>query len=83
VLFIFSTPVLIKHLWQLKTVVVLHWCLIRTVLLFTFLKHAVPFCQGFMAQASQVGSVIIEVKDMFQKSRKGTSGLGETKLFGI
>ncbi len=26
-LFIFSTPVLIRHLWQLKTVVFLHWCL--------------------------------------------------------
>jgi hypothetical protein len=25
-LFIFSTPVLIRHLWQLKTVVFLHWC---------------------------------------------------------
>ncbi len=32
-LFIFSTPVLIRHLWQLKTVFFLHWCLIRTVLL--------------------------------------------------
>ncbi len=29
--FIFSTPVLIRHLWQLKTVVSLHWCLICTV----------------------------------------------------
>jgi len=32
-LFIFSTPVLIRHLWQLKTLVSLHWCLICTVLL--------------------------------------------------
>jgi hypothetical protein len=32
-LFIFSTPVLIRHLWQLKTVVILHWCLICAVLL--------------------------------------------------
>jgi hypothetical protein len=32
-LFIFSTPVLIRHLWQLKTVVFLHWCLICTLLL--------------------------------------------------
>jgi hypothetical protein len=31
--FIFSTPVLIKHLWQLKTVVFLHWYIIRAVLL--------------------------------------------------
>ncbi len=32
-LFIFSTPVLIRHLWQLKTVAFLHWCLICTFLL--------------------------------------------------
>ncbi len=30
-LFIFSTPVLIRHLWKLKPVVLLHWCLIGTV----------------------------------------------------
>ncbi len=28
----FSTPVLIWHLWQFKTVVFLHWCLIHVVL---------------------------------------------------
>ncbi len=28
-LFIFSTPVLIRHLWQLKTIVFLHRCLLR------------------------------------------------------
>ncbi len=32
-LFMFSAPVLIRHLWQLKTVVFLHWCLIHVVLL--------------------------------------------------
>ncbi len=32
-MFIFSTPELIRNLWQLKTSVFLHWCLI----------HAVPF----------------------------------------
>ncbi len=31
VMFIFSTPVLIRHLWQLKTAVFLHGCLICTV----------------------------------------------------
>ncbi len=36
--FIFSTPELIRHTWQLKTVVFLHWCLICTVLLFTYFK---------------------------------------------
>ncbi len=30
---IFSIPVLIRHLWHLKTLVFLHWCLIHTVLL--------------------------------------------------
>ncbi len=29
----FSKPVLIRHLWQLKTVVFLHWCLTRAALL--------------------------------------------------
>ncbi len=32
-LFIFSTPVLIRHLWPLKTVVFTYWCLIRALLL--------------------------------------------------
>ncbi len=32
-LFIFSMPVLIRYKWQLMTVVFLHWCLIRSVLL--------------------------------------------------
>ncbi len=31
--FIFSTPVLIKHMWLLKTVVFLHWCIICAALL--------------------------------------------------
>jgi hypothetical protein len=30
--------VLIRHLWQLKTVVILHWCLVRAVLL-KMLEH--------------------------------------------
>jgi hypothetical protein len=30
-LFIFSTPELIRNLWQLKTAVFLHWCLLRGV----------------------------------------------------
>ncbi len=34
-LFIFSTTVLIRYLWQLKTVVFLHWCPIHSLLLFT------------------------------------------------
>jgi hypothetical protein len=30
-LFIFSTPELIRHLWQLKTAIFLHWCLLCAV----------------------------------------------------
>jgi hypothetical protein len=36
-LFIFSTPVVIRHMWQLKNVVFLHLCLIGAVLLEPFL----------------------------------------------
>ncbi len=32
-LFTFSTTVLNRHLWQLKTVVFLHWCLICAILM--------------------------------------------------
>ncbi len=35
-LFIFSTPVFIRHLCQLKTVVILHRCLIRALPLAKF-----------------------------------------------
>ncbi len=54
-LFIFSTPVLIRNLWQLKTVVFLHWCLIHAAALFEKKKYAVlsdtkllipAFCTG-------------------------------------
>jgi hypothetical protein len=41
-LFMFSTPMLIRHQWQLKTAVVLHWCLICPVLLI-FLPNLVFF----------------------------------------
>jgi len=30
-LFFLSAPVLIRYLWQVKTVVTLHWCLIRAL----------------------------------------------------
>jgi hypothetical protein len=42
-LFIFSTPVLIRHLWLLKTVVFLHWCQIPAVKPSTiFVNKSVP-----------------------------------------
>jgi hypothetical protein len=39
-LFIFSTPELIRHLWQLKTAVFPHWRLIRAVLLSQVLSQS-------------------------------------------
>jgi hypothetical protein len=45
------TTVLIRHLWKLKIVVFLHWCLIHAVLLPTFLPEhmlvvsVLRFCQ--------------------------------------
>ncbi len=36
----FLTPVLIRHLWQLKTVLFLRWCLIRVVLLIAWHRRA-------------------------------------------
>ncbi len=35
----FSTPVLIRHLWQLKTVAFLHWRLKLALLLLPWLRH--------------------------------------------
>ncbi len=42
-LFIFSTPVLIRHLWHLKTAVFVHWCLIRAVPLPYFTERVTIF----------------------------------------
>jgi hypothetical protein len=50
---IFSTPELIRHLWQLKTVVFLHWCLIRAVIL----RYQPPNCAKvcFSTLIQQIG----------------------------
>jgi hypothetical protein len=54
-LFIFSTPELIRNLWQLKTAVFLHWCLICAVpqhnklerfAIKIFQKAGKPFVEG-------------------------------------
>jgi hypothetical protein len=56
-LFIFSTPVFIRHQWQLKTVVFMHRCLICAVLL----SNALAYCsvlliakeEGFAGQMAE------------------------------
>jgi hypothetical protein len=44
--FNFSTPVLIRHLWQLKTVVFLHWCLKLSVVLAMFFFYNTVYLWG-------------------------------------
>ncbi len=63
-LFISSTPVLIRHLWQLKTFVFLHWCLIHAVqlVLNTNAKSYSLCCLNFMMSVSiksSMASVIV------------------------
>ncbi len=49
-LFIFSTPELIRNLWQLKTAVFLHWCIIRAVPLLEtwFWSHFVVLLKSYL-----------------------------------
>jgi hypothetical protein len=51
-LFIFSTPVLNRHLWQLKTVDFLHWCLMLAILLAKKPMAAVVLVVASLAQAT-------------------------------
>ena len=65
-LFVFSTQVLIRHMWQLKTVVFLHWCLICALLL-SMLKNIfyVRKCnktQGCMKEAFKIYFTNFELK---------------------
>jgi hypothetical protein len=39
----YQTPVLIRHLWQLKTVIFLHWCLIRACCSIVSIKNIIDF----------------------------------------
>jgi hypothetical protein len=50
-LFIFSTPELMRHLWQLKTSVFLHWCLICAVPL----QLIVPYSNIFIMTQPAMG----------------------------
>jgi hypothetical protein len=61
-LFIFSTPVLISHLWQLKTVIFLHWCLLCAVLLnLSGIKVINPVCKKELEGEKEDGILLITV----------------------
>jgi hypothetical protein len=53
-MFIFSTPVLIRHLWQLKAVVFLHWCLLHAVVLSKHVGELGIFCSFFFASKKEI-----------------------------
>ncbi len=56
-LFISSTPVFIRHLWQLKTVIFMHRCLICAVLLTNTLAYCslllITKAEGFVGQMAE------------------------------
>ncbi len=56
-LFIFSTPVLIRHMCQLKTAVFRHWCLIRAVLLSAVLIPPLPALTT-LDNMAQIGPIL-------------------------
>ncbi len=69
-LFIFSAPVLIRHLWQLKTVVFLHQCLIRVVLLVQVFRLAkIPPYSNICQQCRNIDSGSLEVVPYPQSTR--------------
>ncbi len=45
----FYTPVSIRHLWQLKTIVFLHWCLIWALLLIKNQENFLKFFKGLLS----------------------------------
>ncbi len=53
-LFIFSTPEIIRHLWQLKTAVFLHWCLICVVPFLSINPEALFQSEASLSQAMVV-----------------------------
>ncbi len=66
-LFIFSTQMLIRHLWLLKTAVFLHWCLIHYVLLGLHLIHFFPgdfASQGVLNGATAIDITTLSVTDL-------------------
>jgi len=49
-LLIFSAPVLIRHLWLLKTVVFMHWCLTGAVQGFSNQAKVTLGAKGYASQ---------------------------------
>ena len=69
--FIFSTPVLIRHLWQLETLVFLHWCIILAVLLIKqrhrFVIAGLAFCQPVFSNFQPIQYLRARVRAYLQR----------------
>ncbi len=83
-LFIFSMPVLIKHLRQLKTVVFLHWSLICVVLMFVKLKLCQRlwslFVENTFGQAARA-RVLLQIWSHFVVLCKANFDVQQTELW--
>jgi hypothetical protein len=53
-----STQMLIRHLWQLKTVVFPHWCLICVVLLIQLMQGTLAEGEGSVRSTSSLRQVV-------------------------
>jgi len=73
-LFIFSIPVLIRHLWQLKTDAFLHWCIICTLLLWV----TSPF---FVVKSLVIRCIVKYFADFFPPKNLGKTVLSKFDWF--
>jgi hypothetical protein len=65
----FLTQVLIRHLWKLKTLVFLHWCLIHVVLFIWFQPQCFLHQKHLLDKPCPLGCIskILIIKDNFIK----------------
>jgi hypothetical protein len=77
--FIFSTPELIRNLWQLKTAIFLHWCLICAVPLAFNLSNGVNNTREQSDQTIRENCLIFQrIAQKIAKSKK--TKISTTKL---
>jgi hypothetical protein len=58
---LFSTPELIRSLWQLKTAVFLHWCLLRAVPLHSRERNVEEFTFNVFQLASSIWNGLVSM----------------------
>ncbi len=78
----FSTPVLIRHLWQLKTVVLLHWRLICAFLLICIHCHQKEINWNLNWSCSEFKCFMIQLYNSFMKKQWKKRENGAETSFG-